>query len=138
LRIIPWQRYISLTTQNGGQYYPTNGAELTAILRQIEQDGDKISVLIIKGHGDAELIETGPELGDQLVAYDQILIGEQDVTTTLRNITGPGSQIKLRGCNTRPLADKVENKLDNGTEVYGSLTYIIGVPGTPWGIGAYR
>ena len=132
------QRYIDLTTTMGAHHTPTSGAQLNAILTQMEGAGDRIDVLIIKGHGWSDYIQTG-EQGDALMTFaGAITINGVNMTNTLRNVTGPGSEIKLRGCLTRPLADEVQNILANGTEVYGAVRFVIGIPGTPWAIGVYR
>lgn len=105
----------------------------------MEIAGDKIDVLIIKGHGWGNMIKTGQGPVDELTCdFGQIVITGVDMTATLGAVTGPGSVIKLRGCLTRPLADSVEPCLANGTEVYGAVRFVIGMPGTAWGIGIYR
>jgi len=131
-------RYIDLTTASGRHEYPTSGNELRTILSQMQGAGDHITTLIIKGHGWNTMIKTGDGPVDELTCFGgQIRINDVDVTATMQAVTGPGSQIKLRGCHTRPLADDVEDTLNNGTAVYGALGFVINIPGTRFAMGIY-
>lgn len=134
--------FIYLKTQSGSEFLPSNAAELNTYLDAMERGGEKIDTLIIKGHGSSDGIRCGGD-GDWLTCEGgNVYIGSDDQTDTLKAVTDKGSQIKLRGCFTRRLADRVQDALDEpgdeDPEVWGAVRFVIGIPGTPWGAGVYQ
>ena len=66
-----------------------------------------------------------------------ILIGNEDVSQMLKNITDNNTQIWLRGCSTQPAAKKIAHSLP-GVSTSGTPTPIIGIPFTTYTIGPWR
>lgn len=136
--------------RSGLELAPQTGKEVKETLKLSEQNGDHIDLLVIKSHGseDGTWVGDGYELSDGTFHQDTltvvingitgegvIYIGSTDITATLKALTGPGSTITLRGCNTIGLARKLQAALGNGTVVRGSYTYVLGIPCFPyiWG-----
>ena len=66
-----------------------------------------------------------------------VLLGSEDITTLLRDVTDANSSISLRGCHSYRTALEMRTALDGAT-VTGSVTYMIGIPGTTWSIGDFE
>lgn len=133
------QSEIYVLESNGVEYTPATAAELIGILEGIRDRGNQVSTLIIKGHGYSGGIEVG-DGGEVLTAPEgslsnSVYIGD-DVTELLKDVTNAETTISLRGCFTYDLAKRVECRLD-GAKVYGAIRFVIGIPGTTWGIGVY-
>lgn len=132
------QSEIWLRTVGGTEFAPETADELITVLQQMRAAGDQIEWLIIKGHAGPDGIQVGDD-GEFLTADSRfggmIALDTQDVTALLRAVTGPGSHISLRGCNSYGFAKNLKQTLGNGTTVSGSTFYVIGIPGTRWVIG---
>ena len=129
------QSEISVTTRDGNTYYPSTAAELIDDLETIRDDGDMVDELIIKGHAGPEAIQVGDGEEDFMSVFNgNILIGAEDITDLLNDVTDEETDIDLRGCKSRQVADDLEGALD-GAEVEGRRWFIIGIPGTRQTIG---
>lgn len=140
----PWipQSYMQITTSNGHDYYPTSAADLIITLNMIQGNGEKVTYLLIKGHGGPDGIALGNGANPPLLTVaigggaNTIDIDGTDVTALLNNLTDANTVITLRGCHTLPLAKKLKTALGGDTPVYGNrLWKVIGIPGTGWEIG---
>jgi hypothetical protein len=119
----------------GNEYTPDDDVELIQVLENIQLGGRTVTTMIIKGHGSEEGIQVGPN-EYMTVADDSVYIGSTDVTDLLNDVTDTGTSISLRGCHSFKLAKGISGNLD-GAKVYGALKYVLGIPGTYWGIGTY-
>ena len=150
-----------ITTGGGDTYEGTGTEDFLEALQTIQENEDTILMLILKGHGcspDGGKKGGGKKGGDGLSGmhdddnnwYIQIIegsIGGVDQTVfvvlpdgemvpllpILRDITGPGSEITLRGCSTWHAASWIGGALSNGTQVTGTLGPAFNIPWT-WGI----
>ena len=129
-----------MQTSNGHTYKPATATALINVLQTIRTNKDTVATLIIKGHGGPDGIQVGDD-GDFLTTPNNgnnIYIGDtDDVTTLLKDVTDGETSIYFRGCWTRQLVRKVQVALD-GARCYGSVFFVIGIPGTRWTIGPYR
>ena len=134
------QTEIHMQTSNGHTYKPATATALINVLQTIRTNKDTVATLIIKGHGGPDGIQVGDD-GDFLTTPNNgnnIYIGDtDDVTTLLKDVTDGETSIYFRGCWTRQLVRKVQVALD-GARCYGSVFFVIGIPGTRWTIGPYR
>lgn len=133
------QSEIYIETVQGGIYQPATAAAFKADLETIRTNGHTIKLLIIKGHGSPYGIEAQDEMLTAPVdgGSTKILLGFDDITQLLKDVTDGTSIISLRGCRTRALALRVQERLD-GADVYGALMMVLGIPGTTIGIGIYH
>ncbi|RUL81175.1 Ig-like domain-containing protein [Tautonia sociabilis] len=135
------QTEIWLKTTSGAEFAPETADELVTVLQQVRASGEKIEWLILKGHAGPDGIEVGDH-GEFLTADPRfggmMMIGNHDVTALLRDVTGPGSHISLRGCNSYGFAKTLKSTLGNGTTVSGFTFFVIGIPGTRWVIGPWN
>lgn len=130
------QSEIYVKESNGSEFTPTTADELIAVLESIRARGNQVETLIIKGHRSSQGIEVGDNGEYLTTAGDNIYVGNTRATDLLNDVTGAGTTISLRGCFTYDLAQRVRVCLD-GAEVYGAIAFVIGIPGTTWGIGVY-
>ena len=133
------QSEIYLEASNGTVYTPDTATKLLENMNTIKENGEQIKQLIIKGHGGEGIIEVG-DGGESLYLNGsgaEIFIGNTTVTQLLKDITDGSTTIRFRGCFTYSLAKDVERILD-GAKVVGAVRFVIGIPGTPWGLGVYR
>jgi RHS repeat-associated protein len=134
------QAYVKITTQAGQTYTPTTAGELVGALNAIKNAGDTISVLIIKAHGNTNVIELPGggtlQMDNGKIKVESEASGSNNVTKVLQSVTGPNSKISFRGCFTYPLACGVDAALNNGTKVSGSMGFVVGIPFTAqaWGL----
>lgn len=135
------QQWSTLTDSAGNSYSIENAAQLKNALLSIKAQGLMIDELNIKGHGWDEGIQLtdGSNPDTMSCIQGHIMIGQDDVTQLLDDVTGAGSRILFAGCDTSPFAESVSAAPGDGTEVVGNtLPYAIGIPWTPIAIGWYR
>jgi hypothetical protein len=134
----PQQSYISLN-DNRGQSYPVhNGDDLRNQLMLIEAQGRVIGKLLIKGHGNHDGISlSDKDPADFLVVVSgHVNFAGANRDELLRHVTGPNTIITLAGCESGKLAQNL-SKITNGTVCGSGWPLVIGVPGTPIGIGNF-
>ncbi len=106
-------------------------------MQQIKAAGDKVTLLIIKGHASGDGIQVGTG-SDWLTCESGVIhLMDTDVTALLKSITDGSSTIRLRGCFSHALAKRMEDA-GVGGHVYGAVRFVIGIPGTAWGMGVYQ
>jgi len=122
---------IVYTDSGGHRYTPDTAAEFIGNLRETRDRGERITDLIIKGHGGTGGIQVGTNEDDYLTCEGgTIRIGDRDVTALLMDVTNGDSVITLRGCSTYWLAGRIGNRL--GNKAYGQLLPRLSIPGTTW------
>lgn len=133
----PVQSAIWMEDNGGTIYQPTTAADLIADIQAIQARGRYINTLIIKGHGSGDAISVGT--GDDWLTCvnGSIYLKDQDITALLSSTTDAASNIYLRGCFSHALAKKMEDTRF-GANVYGAVRFVIGIPGTCWGLGSYQ
>jgi RHS repeat-associated protein len=133
-----------IKTSNGIEYSGRYSWELLNSFNNIQNAGQKISYMMIKGHGSEDnmfdrnnyaFIEFKSTQGCP-TTDDEGYISNR-VGSLLKGITDKNTKIALRGCNTGILAGKLSGYLHNGTSVTGTLYYVVGIPGTSWYIGPW-
>lgn len=123
------QRHVYLRDSNGIEHWIYSDTTLIYIMEQIQLNGDTIAELIFKGHGSNDVMDIGDSGEYVTEAGDDVYFGDVEVTDLLKDITDNNTTIYLRGCNTYPLAKRIQANLD-GASVKGSHWWIIGIPGT--------
>ncbi len=133
--IIP-ARYMYVRDTAGTIYSPTDAAGLKNALESIRTAGEQVDLLVIKGHGG-----TG---GCQIsateyltVAGGDIYFGDFEVTQLMKDVTNASSKIYLRCCFSAWVAKPLAESLD-GARVWGARRFTINIPGTPWGLYAWK
>ena len=103
-RIVPVMDWIEIQTQGGRTYRAATSADLINNLRAMRDNGEKIRLLVIKGHGGDEGICVGE---DEVVlsvstvnGRKRVMLGNRDITDLLADVSDIGTLISLRGCKT--------------------------------------
>jgi len=138
------QDYIYIETADGDIYYPSNGQDFVDTIDKIDNDGDTITEIVIKGHGGPELIQIGDEGDILIVSNGHVIIGnmndpniQHDITEDLNDVTDANTDIDLKGCSTSELASDLNDALGGAPDVSGAPIPIIGIPWTSWTIGPW-
>lgn len=137
----PSQGQMYIEADDGTIYTPRTKAEFIAALQDMKNNGTHIKKMILKGHGGSGGIQIGEDDDFLTVGATDINVGDvnpTDITQLLKDVTNGDSVISVRGCSTVDFAKELQDLLNNGTTVWGSIWYAIGIPGTYIGIGIYR
>lgn len=139
--------YTYIHTDAGATYFPRTAAEIRAAFDDIEAHNEKITEMIIKGHGWSggisvddsggtfEFDDGGDGVGGD---PDSITLGGFNVTTQLQSITNGSTVISLRGCKTAQAAANMQALIGTGLDVRGAVRYVLSIPGTFIGFGVYH
>jgi RHS repeat-associated protein len=148
--ILPIAKF-SRTTSGGQSYSGKTAQQLLDALNQIAVNGDTISNLSHRGHGNGtSIVKNSDESFMEIPTNDDgspknwnkvrcdSSAGQTNILQQLKNTTDKNTTIILGGCSTAQLAKNLADLLHNGTSVTGTLTPVWPAPtSNPWYIGPW-
>lgn len=133
--IIP-ARYMYVRDTAGTIYSPTDAASLKSALESIQAAHEQVDLMVVKGHGGDGACQLSAT--EWLTAEGgSIFFGDTEVTTLFKAVTDSNSKIYLRCCFSATVAKPLAETLD-GARVWGARRYTINIPGTPFGLYAWK